>query len=289
MLLWPVLVPVPRWIVSAAAAGWSVKVAMIRVSVKWRFARLPVVLTAVVASAVPWSVDIALSVFVTVRLHVSVIAMITAILGGSVHAIIAVVVALRPVVIASVIIYISVLTAVVASTIALVARVRVGTRLTVVVAIGVAAERHLPVARWHSRVAHLGVIIYRRGRVRQVWLSLLFFLLQFIVQKVVENGGAMVVVVNDREHLLSLLIGHLLGVAAVGYRLVLIILQGYVPKLVVGHILDVDPLHLKLALPLVLRPNAGRGIVVHMTHHLCDATEMTYKGVEAKGEHRGSA
>ena len=38
--------------------------------------------------------------------------------------------------------------------------------------------------------------------------------------------------------------------------------------LVVGHVLDIDPLDLELALPLVLGPDPGLGVVVHTVQHL---------------------
>ena len=68
---------------------------------------------------------------------------------------------------------------------------------------------------------------------------------------------------DNFKHLLGLLQGHLLSVPGVGDGLVVIVLQADVPQLVIGHVLDEHPLHLKLALPLVLRPDARIGIVVH--------------------------
>ena len=43
----------------------------------------------------------------------------------------------------------------------------------------------------------------------------------------------------------------------------------------VGHVLHIDPLDLKRAAPLVLRPELGRAVVVDARHHLGHAAELT--------------
>ncbi|TNN33747.1 hypothetical protein EYF80_056094 [Liparis tanakae] len=47
-----------------------------------------------------------------------------------------------------------------------------------------------------------------------------------------------------------------------------------VAQLAVGHVLHEQPVHVELALPLVLRPDAGAGAVVHRRAHLRHAAEV---------------
>lgn len=68
---------------------------------------------------------------------------------------------------------------------------------------------------------------------------------------------------DNFKHLFGLLQRHFLSVPGVGHWLVVIVLQPDVSQLVVGHVFDENPLHLKLALPLVLRPDTCIGIIVH--------------------------
>lgn len=46
------------------------------------------------------------------------------------------------------------------------------------------------------------------------------------------------------------------------------------PELVIGHIFDKNPLHVKLSLPFVLRPDPSTSAIVHRGLHLSHATEM---------------
>ena len=75
-------------------------------------------------------------------------------------------------------------------------------------------------------------------------LALLFLLALLVVDKVVEDRCHVVEGVDDLQHRLGLVRRHLLGVAAVGHRLVLVVLQPDVPQLHVGHVLDVYPFDL---------------------------------------------
>lgn len=73
----------------------------------------------------------------------------------------------------------------------------------------------------------------------------------------------------------SLRIGHLLGVARICDGLIFVILQPDLPQLRIWDVFDVDPAHLERALPLVLGPNVGYGIVIDGRHHLCNTTEVS--------------
>lgn len=95
-----------------------------------------------------------------------------------------------------------------------------------------------------------------------------------VVREVVEDGGGMLVASNDLEHLPGFVQGHFLSVPRVGHRLVLVVLQADMPELAVGNVLDEDPAHIKSALPLVLRPDACTGVVVHGGTHLSDTAEV---------------
>ncbi|KAF3836500.1 hypothetical protein F7725_029058 [Dissostichus mawsoni] len=80
---------------------------------------------------------------------------------------------------------------------------------------------------------------------------------------------------------------HFLSVPGVSHRLVVIVLQPDVSQLVVGHVFDERPLHLELALPLVLRPDARVGIVVHRGAHLGHAAEVP-AAVDAEQQVQGA-
>ena len=96
-----------------------------------------------------------------------------------------------------------------------------------------------------------------------------------VVLEVVEYGRGVSVGVKDLEHLFALLEGNLLSVARVGHRLVVVVLQLDAAQVLIGHVLHVDPLDLKAAAPLVLRPHIGALVVVHARHHLGHATKVT--------------
>lgn len=84
----------------------------------------------------------------------------------------------------------------------------------------------------------------------------------------------MVVRVQYLQHLDPLVVRYFLGIPRVRHRLIVIVLQPNVAQLSIRHIFHIYPFHLELASPLVLRPDAGRGVVVHRRHHLCHATEV---------------
>ena len=96
-----------------------------------------------------------------------------------------------------------------------------------------------------------------------------------VVLEVVEYGRGVSVGVKDLEHLFALLEGNLLSVARVGHRLVVVVLQLDAAQVLIGHVLHVDPLDLKAAAPLVLRPHIGALVVVHARHHLGHAAKVT--------------
>lgn len=98
----------------------------------------------------------------------------------------------------------------------------------------------------------------------------------------------MVESVDGFEDHLAFLGRHLLGVPAVGHRLVLVVLQPDVAQLDVGHVLDVDPPDLELTFELVLHPHAGAAVgVVHRRQHLRHSAEMS-GSVDAEQEEDGS-
>jgi len=68
----------------------------------------------------------------------------------------------------------------------------------------------------------------------------------------------MALVLEDLDHLLALVSGHLLRVPAVGDGLVLVGLDEDVPELLVWDVLELDPLHAEDAVPLpVLHPHVA--------------------------------
>ena len=78
------------------------------------------------------------------------------------------------------------------------------------------------------------------------FLALLFLLALLVVDKVVQDRRLVVEGVNDFQHRLRLVGRDLLGVPAVGHRLVLVVLQADVPQLGIRHVLHIDPLDLKI-------------------------------------------
>lgn len=81
--------------------------------------------------------------------------------------------------------------------------------------------------------------------------------------------------VDDFNHLNTVAVGNFLRVARVRDRLVFVVLQSNVTQLRVRNVLHVNPLDAERTLPLVLRPDARIGIVIHRRDHLGHATEMT--------------
>ena len=78
-------------------------------------------------------------------------------------------------------------------------------------------------------------------------LALFLLLLPLlVVHEVVENGGRVLEGVDDLEDHLPLLRRHLLGVTAVGHRLVLIVFEPDVTELTVRNVFHVDPLEASL-------------------------------------------
>ena len=137
---------------------------------------------------------------------------------------------------------------------------------------------------WRRRRSSVVFVVVAAARGRDGRLPLVFLRLSFLVMaEIVENGRGVSVRVQDLEHLqfynslrksienrwkkgtnlTALVDGDLLGVARVGHRLVLVVLQSNVAQGRVGHVLDVDPLDGKLAAPLVLRPDRQRRRHVH--------------------------
>ena len=110
---------------------------------------------------------------------------------------------------------------------------------------------------------------------------------RLVVGEIVKDARLVAILMQDLHDLLSLLRGHLLRVARVRHRLVLVVLQPDVPQLAVGHVLHVDPLHLELSLPLVLRPHLRRRVVVDGRHHLRHAAEVS-RAVDAVQEVDGA-
>lgn len=104
--------------------------------------------------------------------------------------------------------------------------------------------------------------------------NLLFLLSLLIVGEVIKDGGGVFEAHDDLQHLLGLLQRDLLSVPRVGHRLVVVVFQPDVPQLAIRHVFHKQPVHVKLAFPLVLRPNASTGAVVHGREHLCHATEV---------------
>lgn len=68
---------------------------------------------------------------------------------------------------------------------------------------------------------------------------------------------------NYTQNLFSLLWWHLLSVTRVCHWFAFIVLKFDVPQLAVWHVFHVDPSDLKLALPLVLGPDASRLAIVN--------------------------
>lgn len=85
----------------------------------------------------------------------------------------------------------------------------------------------------------------------------------------------MVIGVHDAQHLQSFGMRHFLRIARIRYRFVLIVFEANVAQLHVRHIFHVNPSHLELSLPLILRPNRTIGIIINRRHHLGHSTEMT--------------
>lgn len=127
-------------------------------------------------------------------------------------------------------------------------------------------------------VATLVVVVFVASLVDRWFRNLpliLFLLPLLVVDKVVKDGSGVSVAVHHPQHLQAPGVRHLLGVSRIGHGLVLVVLQADVTQLDVGHVLDVDPAHFELPFPLVLRPHAGVGIVVHGAHHLGHAAEVS--------------
>ena len=74
-------------------------------------------------------------------------------------------------------------------------------------------------------------------------------------------------VVDHLQHLESLLTRNLLRVTRVGDGFVLVVLENYRTQLAVGHVLDVQPLHRELTLPLALCPHVRGVAEVHRRSH----------------------
>lgn len=106
-------------------------------------------------------------------------------------------------------------------------------------------------------------------------LGILLQLALFVVDEVIEYRHRVLVAMDDLQCLHTLRVRHLLGVARVRDRFVLVVLQPDVAQLPVRDILHVNPTHLERALPLVLRPDARDRVVVDGRHHLCNAAEVT--------------
>ena len=68
---------------------------------------------------------------------------------------------------------------------------------------------------------------------------------------------------------------HLLGVPAISYRFVVIVLKNDVPQQVVRDILNNVPLHRELATPLVLLPIIDTFVKIDGSNHLSYTTELT--------------
>lgn len=118
------------------------------------------------------------------------------------------------------------------------------------------------------------VLLRSVRRLRVMLLGGLLQLAFLVVDKVIEYRHRVLVAMDDLQRLDSLRIGHLLGVSRVRNGLVFVILQHHPSQLSVRDVFDVDPAHLEGALPLVLRPNTGYGVVIHGSHHLRYTAEM---------------
>ena len=85
----------------------------------------------------------------------------------------------------------------------------------------------------------------------------------------------MFVLVHDTQYLFALLRWHLLRVARVCHRFVLIVLQSDVTQLTVRNVLNIYPFHFNLAFSLILGPHTRSGIIVQGGHHLCHPTKVS--------------
>jgi len=85
----------------------------------------------------------------------------------------------------------------------------------------------------------------------------------------------MTLVLEDLDHLFALVGRDLLGVPAVRDWLVLVGLDEDVSELLVGDVLELDPLHSEDAVPLpVLHPHVA-ALVLHARGHLCHTQELS--------------
>lgn len=95
------------------------------------------------------------------------------------------------------------------------------------------------------------------------------------MHKIVKQRSGVLECVKNFEHHFSFFGRDFLCVSRVGHWLVLIVLQSDMPQLGIGHILDVNPLDLKLAFELILHPNTASCVaVVHSTQHFSHAAKV---------------
>lgn len=105
--------------------------------------------------------------------------------------------------------------------------------------------------------------------------AILFFLPFLVMHKIIKNRSRMSVRMDDSQNLNSFSVRYLLSVSRISNRLIFIIFQTNMPQLHIRDILNINPAHLKLSLPLILRPHRAISVVVHVRNHLGHSTEMS--------------
>lgn len=127
------------------------------------------------------------------------------------------------------------------------------------------------------------VMIVRRVRGSRTTTAVFHLLPPLVVSEIIENARRMVETVNDFEHLQSLLVRHFLRISTKRDGPIFIVFEQDMVQHLMRHILDEDPLHLELSLPLVLRPHRARRTIIEWRHHFRDAAKMA-RLVHAKEE-----
>jgi hypothetical protein len=85
-----------------------------------------------------------------------------------------------------------------------------------------------------------------------IFPHVLLFLPLFVVGKVIKYRSGVAILVHYFEDVATLFKRNLLRVSRVGHRFAFVVLESYMSQLNVGHVLNINPTHSKLALPLVL-------------------------------------